>query len=233
MHHLVSKLLFALALAVLICPSFLEASWGAKETEWTNLFDGKTTEGWRGYREKAFPEIGWDIEDGALHRKKGESGGDLVTEEQFENFELRFEWKVAPNANSGVMYRVAETNDYSFETGPEYQVLDDNGHPDGEKGETSAASLYALVAPEGKTLKPVGEWNEARIIHKGNHVEHWLNGKKVVEIEIGGDDWNKRMSESKFNGWTEFAKSAKGHIALQDHGDEVWYRSFKIRELAD
>ncbi|MCG3198044.1 MAG: hypothetical protein GHCLOJNM_02538 [bacterium] len=198
---------------------------------WKLLFDGATTAGWRGYRGQTFPTKGWDIQDGALHCMPRGQGGDLITQDQFTNFELRFEWKAAPGANSGVMYRVAETDEYSFMTGPEYQVLDDEKHPDGENALTSAASLYALYSPENKTLKPVGEFNEGRIILNGAHVEHWLNGQKVVEAELGSEDWNTRIANSKFKDWERFSKMPSGHIALQDHGDEVWYRNIRIKQL--
>lgn len=208
-----------------------EAPVAEAEQGWRPLFDGSNLSGWRGYRQEAFPQKGWDIQEGALHCFPGGEGGDLVTLEQFSDFELAFEWKVAPGANSGLMYRVAETDEYTFMTGPEYQVLDDAAHEDGENPLTSTASLYALYSPEGKALKPVGEFNEARIVLRGDHVEHWLNGQKVVEADLGSEDWNKRIAESKFKDWERFAKAPSGHIALQDHGDEVWYRNIRIRPL--
>lgn len=155
-----------------------------------------------------------------------------MTKDQFGDFELRFEWKVSPGANSGVMYRVSETEPASYMTGPEYQVLDNAKHPDGRRAETSAASLYALYPAVGAAAKPVGEYNEARIVVRGKHLEHWLNGKKVVETEINGEDWNKRIGSSKFKGWKKFGQNAEGHIVLQDHGDRVWYRNIRVKKLS-
>jgi type 1 glutamine amidotransferase len=195
------------------------------------LFDGKSAAGWRGYKKEAFPAAGWEVVDGALHAKANGGGGDLVTTDEFGDFDLRFEWKVAPGSNSGVMYRTGEEADAPYMTAPEYQVLDDDRHPDGKEPRTSAAALYALYACQNKQLKPVGQWNEGRIVVAGNHVEHWLNGVKVVTAELHSDDWNRQVAASKFAAWPTFATKAKGRIDLQDHGDEVWYRSLRIREL--
>ncbi|MCE9557255.1 MAG: DUF1080 domain-containing protein [Planctomycetes bacterium] len=201
---------------------------GADEEGFVSLFDGKTTDGWRGYRKPMAP-AGWVVEDGALARKGG--GGDLLSKDKFGDFELRFEWKVSPGANSGVMYRVSETEGASYMTGPEYQVLDNAKHHDGRSPLTSAAALYALYPADQAVTKPVGQYNEARIVVKGQHVEHWLNGKKVVETEINGDDWNKRIAASKFKGWKKFGQNSEGHIVIQDHGDPVWYRNIRIKKL--
>ena len=137
----------------------------------------------------------------------------------------------APGANSGIMYRVEESEDSPGFTGPEYQILDNAKHPDGRKKETSAASCYGLYAPSEDATKPIGEWNLTRIVVKGDHVEHWLNGKKVVEYEFGSDDWNKRVAASKFKEFKKFGLVKKGEIDLQDHGDDVSYRNIKIRAL--
>ena len=201
---------------------------GADDDGFVSLFDGKTTDGWRGYRKPTAP-AGWVVEDGALMCKGG--GDDLMSKDKFGDFDLRFEWKVAPGANSGVMYRVGETEPASYMTGPEYQVLDNAKHHDGRSPLTSAASLYGLYPAEGAETKPVGQYNEARIVVKGHHVEHWLNGKKVVETEINGDDWNKRIAESKFKVWKKFGQNPEGHIVIQDHGDPVWYRNIRIKKL--
>ena len=203
------------------------------ESEWKSLFDGKTTEGWRGFRSESFPEKGWEIVDGTIHKIAKGGGGDIVTEEQFHDFELCFEWKVAPGANSGVFYRVSEDHKRPYDTAPEYQVLDDDKHRDGKKPITSAASNYALYPRSAGKPKPVGEFNEGRIVVKGNHIEHWLNGEKAVECEIGSEDWNKRIAKSKFRDSEFFATVRKGHIALQDHGDDVWYRNIKIKTLSE
>jgi hypothetical protein len=203
-----------------------------KADGWKLLFDGKTTKGWHAYKGK---EVGdkWKAADGALvfNPKDGKKGGDIVTDDEYENFELSVEWKVTPGANSGIMYRVAETKGAPYETGPEYQVLDNKGHSDGKNPKTSAASCYALYAPTKDVTKPIGEWNKTRIVVNGNKVEHWLNGVKVVEYEFGSDDWNKRVTGSKFAKMDRFGKEKKGHIDLQDHGNEVAYRNIKIKVL--
>ena len=224
---------FRIAIVVLILmggtmPRHAAAAENADEAGFVALFDGKSTEGWQGYRKPGVP-AGWVVEEGALARRGG--GGDLMTKEKFGDFELRFEWKVSPGANSGVMYRVTDTEPASYMTGPEYQVLDNSKHPDGRKAETSAASLYALYPADGAEAKAVGEYNDARIVVKGNHVEHWLNGKKVVETEINGEDWNKRIAASKFKGWKKFGQNPQGHIVFQDHGNLVWFRNIRIKKL--
>jgi hypothetical protein len=203
-----------------------------KKEGWDLLFDGKTTKGWRRYKGKGMPEK-WKVIDGALVLKAKEkgSGGDIVTEDEYDNFELKFDWKVTPGANSGVMYRVSEKYGAPYETGPEYQVLDNKKHADGRNPKTSAASCYALYAPSKDVTKPVGEWNHGRIVVHGNKVEHWLNDTKVVSYEFGSDDWNERVKRSKFKGEKDFGKMKKGYIDLQDHGDEIAYRNIKIRAL--
>jgi hypothetical protein len=199
---------------------------------WKLLFDGKTTEGWRAYRGKTMPDK-WQVVDGTLtfHPKASGKGGDIITVEQYDNFELALEWKIAPGGNSGIMYRVAETEDAPYYTGPEYQLLDNAKHADGRSRLTSAASCYALYAPSKDMTKPVGEWNKTRLIVNGSHVEHWLNGEKVVTYEIGSTGWEERVKASKFKDWKRFGKETKGHIDLQDHGDAIAFRNIKIRPL--
>jgi hypothetical protein len=205
-----------------------------KADGWKLLFDGKTTQGWHAYRGKGkdVPDK-WKVIDGALvvSSKNGKHGGDIATDDDFDNFELSFEWKVTPGANSGVMYRVSETEAAPYFTGPEYQVLDNKRHPDGRLKLTSAASCYALYAPSEDTTRPVGEWNQGRIVVNGNKVEHWLNGKKVVSYEFDSEDWKGRVAKSKFNAWKKFGTMKRGKIDLQDHGDEVAFRSIKIKVL--
>lgn len=171
----------------------------------------------------------WEFVDGALHTKGG--GADLKTREQYGDFDLRFEWKVSPRANSGVMYRVSQETDPAYHTGPEYQIVDNIGHGDGANPDTSAASAYALYPPNKDVTRPAGGWNEGRIVVSHNHVDHYLNGKKVVEYELGSADWNKRVAASKFAEWKKFSKNRRGHVVLQDHGDEVWYRNVRIKSL--
>jgi hypothetical protein len=208
---------------------------------WRSLFDGKTLNGWRGFHSQATP-AGWVVEDGCIKKVKakgemGQAGGDLITADQFQNFELSIEWKLTKGANSGIKYLVSESlpptgkSAVSFE----YQVLDDDNHPDaklGIKGNRTAGSLYDLIpASKDKKLNPVGEFNQTRIVVKGNHIEHWLNGIKVVEFDRTSEDYKKHLAESKFKGTKGFGEAPRGHILLQDHGDEVCFRNIKIREL--
>jgi hypothetical protein len=190
------------------------------------LFDGRSLDAWRGFRNNRVP-AGWQVVDGALTRV-GE-GGDLITRDEFGDFELALEWKVAEGGNSGIMYRVTEDARATYETGPEMQVLDDARHKDGESRLTAAGSAYGLYAAPAGVVKPAGEWNAVRILVRGSHVEHWLNGVKVVEYELGSPDWKAKVEASKFKQWPGYGRAAKGHIALQDHGDRVAYRDIKIR----
>jgi hypothetical protein len=193
------------------------------------LFDGTSLDAWRGYSTEEIGS-GWKVEDGAIHFD-GSGGGDIVSREEFADFELSFEWKVTEGANSGVMYRVGLGEEAPYDTGPEYQILDDQRHVDGKNPLTSAASLYALYAPIDKQLCPVGEWNQAKIVVEGNRIEHWLNGRQVVEAEIGSADWNARVANSKFKEWKKFASLDRGRICLQDHGDDVWFRDIRVKLL--
>lgn len=196
--------------------------------EWRSLFDGSTLAGWRGFRQDGAP-AGWTVQDGAITRVG--RGGDLVTVDQFASFELELEWRVAPGGNSGILYRVTEDADQTYHTGPEMQVLDDAGHADGRSRLTAAGSVYGLYpAPEG-VVKPANEWNRVRLVVNGNHVEHWLNGTKVAEYELGSPDWERRVAESKFDDWKGYGRAPRGHVALQDHGDLVQYRDIRVREL--
>jgi hypothetical protein len=196
--------------------------------EWRTLFDGRSLEAWRGFKKDSVP-AGWQVVDGELTRV-GEAG-DLITRDQFGDFELALEWKVAEGGNSGIMYRVTEEAGSTFESGPEMQVLDDARHQDGQSRLTSAGSAYGLYAAPAGVVKPAGEWNAVRIVVRGNHVEHWLNGTKVVEYELGSPDWKAKVEASKFKQWPGYGRAASGHIALQDHGDRVAYRDIKVRTL--
>lgn len=223
----------------LICVFFFSSSLSAqgvgqlkKDIGIKTLFDGKSTDLWRSYRGTAFPAKGWVIENGTLRHQARAGGGDIVSKEKFENFELRLDWKVAPGGNSGVMYRVSEEGEQPWNTGPEMQVLDDAGHRDGKSPLTSAGSLYALIGPAKKVVKPAGAWNSARLVVNGNHVEHWLNGEKIVECELNSPDLKAKIAASKFSNQPRFALEKSGHIVLQDHGDDVWFREIKIRVLA-
>jgi len=193
------------------------------------LFDGTNTDAWRGYKREGFPDKGWAVKDGMLYPVPGGDRVDLVTKDVYKDFDLELEWKVGAHGNSGVMYDVAETEPETYYTGPEMQILDDLGHKDGQNSKTSAGALYALVAPSAaKALKPVGEWNKARIVKKGNHVEHWLNGKKIVEYTLGSPELDALIKDSKFKEWPKFAQATEGHIVLQHHGDPAWFRNVRI-----
>ena len=192
------------------------------------LFDGKSTDAWRGFKRDTFPTKGCVVENGTLHPVVGGDKVDLVTKDVYKDFDLELEWKVGPSGNSGVMYDVAETEPESYYTGPEMQVLDDAGHKDGKNPKTSAGALYALIGPSARVVKPVGEWNKARIVKKGNHVEHWLNGTKIVEYDLGSPALAALIADSKFKEWPRFAKEGQGHIVLQHHGDPAWFRNVRI-----
>ncbi len=195
---------------------------------WKTLFDGTNTDSWRGYNKQELP-AGWVIEDGSLYRKAG--GGDIITKDKFADFEFVFEWRIGAGGNSGVMYRVSEGDGAPYMTGPEFQILDNEKHRDGSNELTSAGALYGLYKTDKTATKPVGEWNSSRILLDGTKIQHWLNGQKLVDCDMASDDWSKRLAESKFSGWKKFATNRDGHLALQDHGDNVWFRNMKIRRL--
>lgn len=198
---------------------------------WKLLFDGTTLAGWKGYKKDA-PGEGWKVEDGALTLTAGGSG-DIVTADEFGPFELSLEWKIAPNGNSGIIYLVNEADaaTQTYSTGPEMQVLDNDGHADGKFPSHRAGALYDIETPPDGAVKPVGEWNLAVVKYTGTGIEHWLNGVKVSESSYGDDAWKKKVAASKFKTMPLFGTFPKGHIALQDHGDRVWYRNIKIKAL--
>ena len=193
------------------------------------MLESKDLSQFRGYAQEEIGE-GWSL-DGKYLYFDGSGGGDVITREVYDNFDLQVEWKVADGANSGIMYRVSLGDGAPYMSGPEYQILDDGEHEDGKNELTAAGSLYGMFAAKDKTLREVGSWNKTRIIVDGDQVTHFLNGKKVLEAEIGGDDWNKQLGESKFKDWEKFAKNKEGHIAFQDHGNEVWFRNIRIKRL--
>lgn len=205
---------------------------------WRLLFDGKTTEGWRGYKMDKMPP-GWQAIDGALVRMSGGTGGkgagggdDIITVEQFDNFDLRLDWKIVDRAgNSGIILRVSEEASTSWHTGPEMQVLDNAAYP-GRDVRELAGACYGLYAPVRDVSHPRGEWNSVRIVANGRHLEHWLNDVKLLEYELGSDDWNQRVAASKFKDMKAFKNPpVKGHLCLQDHTARIEYRNIKIRPL--
>ena len=195
---------------------------------WQLLFDGNSLEGWRGYNSEFMP-TGWSVENGLLTRTG--PGGDIITEQQFGDFELYLEWLVGPGGNSGVLVRAVEGQEEVYHGAPEMQILDDAGHPDGRSPLTSAGSNYGLHGAPRGIVKSAGEWNSSRIVVVNNQVEHWLNGDKVVEYELGSADWLRRVANSKFAQWPAYGRASRGHIGIQDHGDRVSFRNLKVREL--
>ncbi|HEX9793482.1 MAG TPA: family 16 glycoside hydrolase [Planctomycetota bacterium] len=198
---------------------------------WQVLFDGSDVSQWRSYRGKGFPDRGWVVEDGSLRTQAGAGGGDLVTVDEYGDFEFELEFKVAPGANSGIIYRVGEDEDASWRTGPEFQIFDDAGNGIDAEADTSVGALYAVAAPAGKVTRPAGEWNHARIVLEGGRVEHWLNGVRVLQQQIGSDDWKARVKASKFASMPRFGTLERGRIALQEHGNDVWFRNVRLRAL--
>ena len=200
-----------------------------KSAGWKLLFDGTSTAGWRGSGGKPFPAAGWTVEEGTLRHLKG--GGDIVTADAYENFELTWDWKIAKVGNSGVKYNLP---DPTKGVGFEFQLLDDENHPDGKRGGGlhQTGGLYDLIAPAAdKKLNPPGEWNSCRLVVAGNHVEHWLNGAKTVEFEIGSEALKALIAKSKYKSIPKFGDKTKSPILLQDHGDEITFRSVKLRVL--
>lgn len=231
----------AALLAWALVPAFAQAadepnilSPEEKAAGWQLLFDGKSLAGWRAYKTpKGTGEIGsgWKVEDGLLKKLAGVKGGDLVTEKQFGDFELTWEWRIEPGGNNGVKYLVTEQRPGA--PGHEYQMLDDEGgkwtklHP-----KDKTAAFYQVLPPVAdKGYKPAGEWNCSRILLRGNHVEHWLNGKKAIEYELGSEVVKAAIAESKFKKYPDFGQKIKGHIMLTDHQDAAWFRNIKLREL--
>ncbi|QCR23408.1 DUF1080 domain-containing protein [Pontibacter sp. SGAir0037] len=208
---------------------------------WVLLFDGNSTAGWRGAYKDAFPEKGWKVENGELIVIKSDgaesrNGGDIITEKEYSDFELTLEAKLTPGANSGVKYFVTERLPKSpgSAIGLEFQLLDDERHPDakmGKSGNRTIASLYDLITAKNKQASPIGEWNQVCIVSDGKHVEHWLNGTKVVEYERGSTAFRDLVAGSKYKDYENFGEAEQGHILLQDHGDEVHFRNIKLREL--
>lgn len=201
-----------------------------KSAGWTLLFDGKTMNGWRTYANK--PAGGWEVKEGTLHAIAKVKGSELITEKKFNDYELAWEWKVPPAGNNGIKYFVTEARTKS--PGPEYQMIDDAGHPDAQKGGAlhQTASFYDVLPPAAdKPLKKAGEWNQSRIVVRGKNVEHWLNGKNVLTYNLDSAEVKAGIAKSKFKNEAGFGDKIEGHIMLTYHQDDCWYRNIKIREI--
>ena len=205
-----------------------------KEQGYKLLFDGSTMNGWRPYQNKSAES--WSVDDGTLHCKGsaanyGAITADLVTKDQYENFDLSVDWKISPKGNSGILYMVTEDSAYSYLSGPEYQIIDDKNFPEKLEDWQHTAANYAMDPAPTAVSNPAGEWNHTRIVVNNRHVEHWLNGKKVVEYELYSDDWKKKKMAGKWKDVSSYGQSKKGHISFQNHGSEAWFKNIKIKEL--
>jgi hypothetical protein len=225
MNRVAAAVMVTMGLGVMTMASPREAP-----GEWRSLFDGKTTAGWRGFLAKQIPD-GWKAVDGALTRV--DKAGDIVTVDEFADFELTLDWKIAKGANSGIFYRVVENqeDESMWMVAPEYQIIDDKGYPQKLKDTQHTGANYDLQPPGRDVSKPAGEWNTTRIIANGKHVEHWLNGVKLVEYEIDSPEWKQLVAKSKFKDHPRYARAPKGRIGIQDHGDWAAFRNIRIREL--
>lgn len=203
-----------------------------KKEGWQLLFDGSTTKGWHAFRKPGVMNPQWKIEEGTLTlTEKG--GGDIVTDEDYENFELQLEWKISEKGNSGVFFHVSEDSAYKsvWKTGPEMQILDDEGHPDGKFPTHRAGANYDLAVPLHPLTKKPGEWNQAGIKVENGHVVYTLNGKITADYTLWSPEWEELVKKSKFREMPGYGRMKKGRIALQDHGDKVWFRNIKIRRI--
>lgn len=221
---------------ILLAISYNANAQSKSKKGFTPLFDGKTTTGWHTYNKTGVGSA-WEVKDGAIHMdpsKKGkDGGGDLVTDKAYASFHLKLEWKVAPKANSGIIFYIQEDPKYgqTYLTGPEMQVLDNDGHPDGKITKHRAGDLYDLIKSESEPVKPVGQWNKAEIISDNGNLTFILNGVKVVNTTMWNSGWSELIAGSKFANWAGFGTFKSGKIGLQDHGDEVWYKNIMIKEL--
>lgn len=202
-----------------------------KKEGWKLLFDGQTTHGWRSFKKQTFPKKGWTVENGELRLEARSGAGDIITDQTFKDFDLQWDWKIEPGGNNGLKYFITE--DRNGAIGHEYQMIDDPAEKESaDGGKHSTASFYDVLPPaKEKPLKPPGEWNHSRVLVQGNHVEHWLNGKKVLEYELGSDQVLQAVQNSKFRSVPGFGTKIQGHILLTYHNDPVAYRNIKIREL--
>ena len=234
------KLLLLLTIIFAGCNTQSKKAMSSNENGWVSLFDGKTLKGWHTYGKTTIGDA-WKAQDGVLfldtEKQEGwqtKSGGDIVTDDEFENFHLQLDWKISINGNSGVIFYVHEDTakyEYCWNTGPEMQVLDNDGHPDGKIIKHRAGDLYDIISSSKETVKSVGEWNHVEIISKDGKLDLFLNGTNVVSTTLWNDGWNKLVAGSKFKNYPDFGTYKKGRIALQDHGNNVWFRNIKIKRL--
>jgi 3-keto-disaccharide hydrolase len=220
------RITLALVAAVMLAAG---AAPSDENTGWRSLFDGRTTTGWRGFRQTQMP-AGWQVVDGALTRV--DRATDIVTVDEFSDFELTLDWKLPPNGNSGIFYRVTEDDDVMWHVAPEFQLIDNAYDKEPLKPGQLAGANYDLHPPSRDVTRPIGTWNDARLLVRGAHVEHWLNGVKVVEYELWTDDWERRVRDSKFKDYPRYGRARRGHIGLQDHDGRVAFRNIRIRELS-
>ncbi len=237
--------LFALLLLAMLvaCKNNSKQETTSEETtsdaEWVVLFDGSSLDNWRNFNADTLGSA-WQIEDGALTLTKENTdngriigGGDIVTKEMYDNFELEMDWKIDSCGNSGIMHHVAEGEglDYAWFTGPEMQILDDDCHPDAKLDRHRAGDLYDMIEPEEKKYNPAGEWNHIRIKSVDGHTQYYLNGELTASFTMWIDDWEDMKQNSKWKDYPDFGTKKNGHIALQDHNDQVWFKDIKIRRL--
>ena len=196
---------------------------------WRSLFDGTSTSAWRGYKQQSLP-TGWSVVNGIL--TKTGSANDIITKDKFGNFELALDWKIAPGGNSGLFYRGTEEYDHIYWSAPEYQLLDDALHPDGQSRLTSAGADYGLYPSPAGVVKPAEQWNSTLIVVDGNHVQHWMNGQKLLEYDFGSPDWQAKVKASKFAAYPNYGRASSGYIGIQgDHDGTLWVRNIRIREI--
>jgi hypothetical protein len=224
--------LLAIAFLMVACNSTKKTT--KTDPGYMSLFDGKTLNGWRTYQNK--PADSWMVKDGVLYCKgsttdKSDRRADLITTDTYENFDLQIDWKIAPQGNSGILYMVTEEYETSYLSGPEYQVIDDVNFPEKLEDWQKVAANYAMHTAPTAHPKPAGEWNHTRIVVDHGHVQHWLNGEKVVEYDLWTDDWKKRKAEGKWKDAPGYGMSKVGHVALQDHGSEAWFKNIEIKRL--
>jgi hypothetical protein len=229
------KGLFILGCVLAMMESFAQNTLTPQEKKdgWILLFDGKTTTGWHNFNSDQVGP-GWKVDDGSLHLDPAlGKGGDLLTAEEYQDFELQFEWKISTCGNSGLIFNVVEDKKYTevWHTGPEMQVLDNSCHPDAKIHKHRAGDLYDLVPCSTETVKPAGEWNQVRLVSKNANYEFWLNGTKVVTFTMHDANWDDMIRQSKFKDMPDFGKALKGRLALQDHSDKVWYKNIKVRKI--